>query len=54
MKSVNWRSVVAYGVRLVAVVAMTGFVAWLPGTRTTVGTTTTTVTTQVSWGGGTE
>lgn len=52
MKSVNWRSVMAYGVRLMAVVAMTGFVAWLPSTRTGVSPTGTTVTVQVSWSGG--
>jgi hypothetical protein len=53
-QSVTWRYLLATGVRLMAVIAMTGFVAWLPSTRTGVSVSSPTVTVQVSWGGGAE
>ncbi|HRF48444.1 MAG TPA: hypothetical protein PLC98_12535 [Anaerolineales bacterium] len=49
--SMNWQRVMAYSLRMLTVIAMTGFVAWLPGSRTVTTTTTTTDNVLVSWGG---
>ncbi len=50
-RSVNWRLVLANALRMVAVVGMAGFVAWVPTTRTGVTPTAGTATTQVAWSG---
>jgi len=51
MKSLNGKRLLAYGLRMLAVITMTGFVAWLPGSRATTTAPGPTVTIQVSWGG---
>lgn len=51
-RSVNWRLLLANALRMVSVVAMAGFVAWVPTTRTGITPTSGTSTTMVAWTGG--
>lgn len=50
MRSVNWRHMLANVLRMTTVIALTGFVAWLPSTRTGLPTNATNQV-LVAWGG---
>ncbi len=51
MRSVNWRHMLANVLRMTTVIALTGFVAWLPSTRTGLPTSTPANQVLVAWGG---